>query len=772
MAYLDLDPSDSTIGKAVRTPTAPSTGTSYNLVASAGDFDRRTYALTGIPSVSAVTSAEVNVYMRVNSLAAGEAAYYGLAITVGGIEYDVPSGIVGSTGGYSWRTVSIPVADVTSAVGSTPSASDWLTLKVYINANAESAGFGTTDIDVAAAYVGFTYTAAGGGMYPVYRFHGSKSTATRASRAPQESSMLVKQSSSSYALTFLMVDSSDHLTAKTGLSPTVTLSKAGGSFSACSGSVSEIGNGWYKVAGNSTDSATLGPLALHATATGADPVDARYEVVAFDPQSATSLGLSNLDAAISSRLAPTSAGRTLDVSAGGEAGIDWANIGSPTTTVDFSGSTIAAVSGAVGSVTGAVGSVTGAVGSVTGLTASDVGAIKTKTDSLTFTVSGKVDANMLYVGGQTATAAAGVTFPSSIGTSTLTQSQVTGGAYPIATNGSGQPTIGGVAASALAHFFTLDSTKVYADAVSGSVVKELASNAGGGSPPSAATIADAVWDEVLSGHTTSGTAGASLTAAGSAGDPWATSLPGSYGSGTAGNIVGNRIDAAVTSRLAPTTNGRTLDVSSTGGAGIDWSNVEAPTTTLNLSNTTVGTANTIGTTGLAAIWDRLTSAITTSGSIGKFILDKLGLITSTTAIQTNGLVSTGSIITVYQGETVNLASGNRIQLNVDHAALDLTSFTPKLALTKVTSNSGTSTLSITGSVINAGAAGQAIVFTLSSAQTAALALSTGGVLAGGMYANPALIYAYRWEMSATDGSSNCPTLGSGFVDVKPRATSC
>jgi hypothetical protein len=39
-------------------------------------------------------------------------------------------------------------------------------------------------------------------------------------------------------------------------------------------------------------------------------------------------------------LYPTTAGRKLDVSAGGEAGIDWANIGSPTTTVNFSGTTI------------------------------------------------------------------------------------------------------------------------------------------------------------------------------------------------------------------------------------------------------------------------------------------------------------------------------------------------------------------------------------------------------------------------------------------------
>jgi len=39
-------------------------------------------------------------------------------------------------------------------------------------------------------------------------------------------------------------------------------------------------------------------------------------------------------------LQPTVAGRTLDVSAGGEAGMDWANIGSPTTVVVLSGTTI------------------------------------------------------------------------------------------------------------------------------------------------------------------------------------------------------------------------------------------------------------------------------------------------------------------------------------------------------------------------------------------------------------------------------------------------
>ncbi len=107
----------------------------------------------------------------------------------------------------------------------------------------------------------------------------------------------IKQSSTAQPLVFLMVADDDHLTGKTGLSPTVTLSKAGGSFASPSGAVSEIGNGWYKVAGNATDSNTLGPLVLHASASGADDSDDRFDVVAFDPQVATNLGLSALPTA-------------------------------------------------------------------------------------------------------------------------------------------------------------------------------------------------------------------------------------------------------------------------------------------------------------------------------------------------------------------------------------------------------------------------------------------------------------------------------------------
>jgi uncharacterized protein YjbJ (UPF0337 family) len=104
-------------------------------------------------------------------------------------------------------------------------------------------------------------------------------------------------------------------------------------------------------------------------------------------------------------LAPTVAARTLDVSAGGEAGIDWANVGSPTTAVNLSATNIdvdqvvASVSGAVGSVTGAVGSVTGAVGSVTGAVGSVTGNVGGNVVGTVASVVGAVGSVTGNVGG-------------------------------------------------------------------------------------------------------------------------------------------------------------------------------------------------------------------------------------------------------------------------------------------------------------------------------------------------------------------------------------
>jgi hypothetical protein len=104
----------------------------------------------------------------------------------------------------------------------------------------------------------------------------------------------VTNNSSAFPLIFLLIQSSDHINGLTGASPTVTISKNGGAFASPSGAVTQIGNGWYKVAGNATDTNTLGPIALHATATGSDPCDMMYPCVANNPQDAVRYGLSAL----------------------------------------------------------------------------------------------------------------------------------------------------------------------------------------------------------------------------------------------------------------------------------------------------------------------------------------------------------------------------------------------------------------------------------------------------------------------------------------------
>lgn len=135
--------------------------------------------------------------------------------------------------------------------------------------------------------------------------------------------MQIKQSSASLSLVFFMVDSTDHVTGKTGLTPTVTLSKNGAAFASPAGAVSEIANGFYNAAANATDSNTLGILALTATGTGADRCAMAYEIVAnLEADSIAAIAalnnlsaggvrtelsteLGRIDAAISSRNATT-----------------------------------------------------------------------------------------------------------------------------------------------------------------------------------------------------------------------------------------------------------------------------------------------------------------------------------------------------------------------------------------------------------------------------------------------------------------------------------
>lgn len=163
---------------------------------------------------------------------------------------------------------------------------------------------------------------------------------------------------------------------------------------------------------------------------------------------------------LTGNLKPTTSGRKLDVSAGGEAGIDWANVGSPTTSVNLSGTTVktatdveadtadiqsrlpaALVSGRIDASVGAMANNTmtaaaaaadlttelqsglataASIAALNNLSAAQVNAevdtaladydaptkaeldaaialVTTKTNSLTFTVAGVLDANIQYV---------------------------------------------------------------------------------------------------------------------------------------------------------------------------------------------------------------------------------------------------------------------------------------------------------------------------------------------------------------------------------------
>lgn len=111
-----------------------------------------------------------------------------------------------------------------------------------------------------------------------------------------------QQNSTTYPVTFFLVQASDHVTGLPGATPVVTISKNGGAFAVAAGAVAEIGSGWYAWSAHATDRSTLGELAIHIQATGADPVDFKLEIVPWDPFDAN-LGLARLDDAVTSRAA-------------------------------------------------------------------------------------------------------------------------------------------------------------------------------------------------------------------------------------------------------------------------------------------------------------------------------------------------------------------------------------------------------------------------------------------------------------------------------------
>lgn len=140
-------------------------------------------------------------------------------------------------------------------------------------------------------------------------------------------------------------------------------------------------------------------------------------------------------------------------------------------------------------------------------------------------------------------------------------------------------------------------------------------------------IVDATWDEAIAGHLTAGSTGNALNAAGSAGDPWSTPLPGAYGAGTAGKIIGDNINATISSRS-------TLDA-----AGIRTA-VGLATANLDTQIAALPTAA----ENADAIWDEARSGHTTAGSFGQGVASVQGNVTGSVGSVTGAVGSvTGAV---------------------------------------------------------------------------------------------------------------------------------
>jgi hypothetical protein len=102
----------------------------------------------------------------------------------------------------------------------------------------------------------------------------------------------------------LLVDATDGYTPKTGQTgPTVTISKNGATAATGTGTWTEISNGQYYYEFASGEVDTLGWIAVNVQKTACRQYNAIVQVMAYDYAAGSNLGLTNLDAAISTRMA-------------------------------------------------------------------------------------------------------------------------------------------------------------------------------------------------------------------------------------------------------------------------------------------------------------------------------------------------------------------------------------------------------------------------------------------------------------------------------------
>jgi len=420
----------------------------------------------------------------------------------------------------------------------------------------------------------------------------------------------IKQSEATAArrrIPVLLVDITDGFTPETGVvTPTINISKLGAAAAAGAGTWTEIGNGQYYYEFTSGEVDTLGWIAVNIEkATVSRDYNAIVQVMAYDYFAATNLGLTALPAVATGSLGaiPTTGTGANQISVNGSGAISTVNtvsgsVGSVTGAVGSVtgnvGGSVASVVGAVGSVTGSVGSVVGAVGSVTGnINGNLVGSVGSLTATAVQNIWDDLTANNTVVGSiglligtnLNATISSRATDATVWTNATRT---LTAGTNIVLAKGTGLTGLNDIAATdvwaaatrtlssganivlakgtGITGFNDITSQSVWDVATSaitavGSIGVQLKTNIDVATssrmatftyttPPTVAQISTQVWTEPIPGTFAVGSAGAKLNAASSAGDPWATAIPGSYAAGTAGNILGNRLDVVLSTRLA------------------------------------------------------------------------------------------------------------------------------------------------------------------------------------------------------------------------------
>lgn len=173
-------------------------------------------------------------------------------------------------------------------------------------------------------------------------------------------------------------------------------------------------------------------------------------------------------------------------------------------------------------------------------------------------------------------------------------------------------------------------------ATAGSTAEALA----GATAPSAADVADAVWEEAIADH--SGTAGSTaeqLAAAGAAGDPWATALPGAYSAGQAGKIVGDNLNATVSSR-APESGGNVAAI-------------KAQTDNLPASPAATGDAMTLESGERDAVADAMLARDIGSGTNAGSSEERT--VRSALRFNRNKFTIAGGVLTVYKEDDTTVA---------------------------------------------------------------------------------------------------------------------